>query len=204
MARLSSSSRVIARATTSRWREFRQRMVVRHKPYACIVSQVRSLTAQRFRKQKSRRIPQIESCRVELNELHIADFRARAKCHRDAIRGSDGRIGSVAIELTCTAGGQQHGRSVDDSSAGKFNSPDSATVYQAGGELKFIDRNIRQGLRLGVEGSGTFAPGGISMGVENAVAAVCTLAAEGQLGALAVEFRAPGDQFLNTPGSILH
>ena len=42
------------------------------------------------------------------------------------------------------------------------------------------------------------------MRVQNAVAAVRAFAAEGELGALAIEFRAPLNQFIDALGGVLH
>src|SRR5689334_19656976 len=62
---------------------------------------------------------------------------------------------------------------------------------------------MRQGLSLGVQSAQNLASGGVSMSVQDAVTAVCTFAAEGELGAVSVEFRAPLNQFFNAIGSFL-
>ena len=47
---------------------------------------------------------------MKLDELHVADFSARAVCHRYTIAGSHRRVGAIAIQLAKSAGGQQHSR----------------------------------------------------------------------------------------------
>ena len=104
-----SSSWAMARATMSRgassaisWYFGMKRLEIR-------IAQVSAFAAQRLRKQKARRALQIKSCRMELNELHVADLGAGPECHRDAIARSDAGVGGVGIDLAHAAGGQHDG-----------------------------------------------------------------------------------------------
>ena len=81
-----------------------------------------------------------------------------------------------------------------------------ATVFddQVGGELELADGNVFQSLAFGVESPQNLASRGIAVGVQDAVAAVRAFPAEGELGALAIEFGAPLNQFVDALGSVFH
>jgi hypothetical protein len=84
------------------------------------------------------------------------------------------------------------------------NAADPAVFYnEVGGKLKLPDGDWLESFCLCVQGAKNFASSGISMGVQDAVAAVCSFATEGQLGAMAIEFRAPLNQFLDSQRRIL-
>ena len=116
-------------------------------------------------------------------------------------------ICGVAVELAHAAGGEQNGGGqhllcftplVDE-----MDAADAAVFHdQVGGEFKLEDGNIFQSLGFGVEGAQNLASGGVAVGVQDAVAAVRALPAEGELGALPIEFRAPLNQFLDALGSV--
>lgn len=58
-----------------------------------------------------------------------------------------------------------------------------------------------QGLRFRVESAQYLASGGITVSMQDAVAAVCAFAGECKLGSIAVELRSPLDQFLDASGT---
>ncbi len=57
----------------------------------------RAFSAQRFGKQKARRAFHVQSGGMELHELDIADLRAGAPRHGDAVAGRHIGIGGIAI-----------------------------------------------------------------------------------------------------------
>src|ERR1700691_2045435 len=129
---------------------------------------------------------------MKLDDLHVADFGAGAESHGDSIAGRDAGVGGVAIKLPQAAGGEQHGGRVHLLCLAVFSdqvyAADASSVDdQVGGELELHDRNVFEGLRLGIQCAKNFASGGVSVGMQNAVAAVCAFAAEGQLGTLPVK-----------------
>jgi hypothetical protein len=64
---------------------------------------------------------------------------------------------------------------------------------QPRGESKLDNRDVLQGLGLGIERAQNFPSGGIALRMQDAVAAVRAFAAEDELGAVAIKMRAPGD-----------
>ena len=46
---------------------------------------------------------------MELHKLHITDLSSGAVSHGNTVRRGDGRIGRIAVNVACSAGGQQHG-----------------------------------------------------------------------------------------------
>src|ERR1051326_4967397 len=71
-------------------------------------------------------------------------------------------------------------------------------------KFKFVKGDVLERGRLGVECPSDFAAGGISMRMQDAVAAVRRLTCESQLGSLAVELRSPLDQLLNPVRPFFH
>src|SRR2546430_7964106 len=68
---------------------------------------------------------------------------------------------------------------------------------QIGRKFEFAHRNIFERFGFGVQSAEDLLSSGISMCVQDAVTTVCAFARESQLGAFAVEFRAPLNQFLD-------
>src|SRR5437899_8977072 len=60
-------------------------VILGHEAMHFKIAQVSALAPQRVRKQKSRGILKIESRRMKLDKLHVADFGAGAKRHSNAI-----------------------------------------------------------------------------------------------------------------------
>src|ERR1051326_1609684 len=71
-------------------------------------------------------------------------------------------------------------------------------------KFKFVKGDVLERGRLGVECPSDFAAGGISMRMQDAVAAVRRLTCESQLGSLTVELRSPLDQLLNPVRPFFH
>ena len=82
--------------------------------------------------------------------------------------------------------------------------PADRTVFQTkrGRKFKLAHRDIFESLRFGVERAQNFASGGVTVGVQNAIAAVGAFAAESELGAFSVEFGAPLDELFDAPRGI--
>src|SRR5205823_14746437 len=85
-------------------------VIFRHEAVQFGIAEDRAFPPQSLRKQESRRILHVQSRRMELDKLHIADFRSGTMGHGYAVGGSDGRISSVAVDLSATACGQQNRR----------------------------------------------------------------------------------------------
>ena len=81
-------------------------VILGHKAHHFHVAQIRAFAAQRFGDQEPWRALHIERSGMELNEFHVTDLGAGAKGHGYAIAGSDGGIGSLAVNLAQAAGGQ--------------------------------------------------------------------------------------------------
>ena len=68
---------------------------------------------------------------------------------------------------------------------------------QARGECMRLELNVWKCRGLGVQCAADFAPCGITVGMQNARAAVSAFASEGKFGSGAVKLRAPGNQVLD-------
>ena len=146
---------------------------------------------------------------MELDELHIADFRPGAKCHGYSVACGHGRICGIAIKLPQATGGEKYRGSghllmfalVTD----QVNAAHSPVFDpQIGRKFKFAHRNILERFGFGIQSAEDFASSGISMRVQDAVTAVCAFTSESQLGAFAIEFRAPLKQFLDAFRPFFH
>ena len=77
--------------------------------FAAHVLQRRAFAAQRLAEQEPRSAFERQGGGMELDELDIADFGARAIRHSHAVAGGDVGIGGVQEYAAQPAGGQQHG-----------------------------------------------------------------------------------------------
>ena len=129
--------------------------------------------------------------------------------HRDAIAGCDRGIGGIAVDLSQTAGGEQHGAGVNlvelavlVEQANALNA--AVTHQQVGGEFEFAEGDVLERRGLQVECATNLAAGGIAVRVQNAAAAVRAFASEGDFGSGAVELRAPLDQLFDARRAFFH
>jgi hypothetical protein len=88
---------------------------------------------------------------MELEKLHVADGGAGTICHRDSITGSDRRIGSVGVHLSCASGCQQDSISSYASAASigreQVDAGNAISIHtQIGVEFEFRERDPRDGL----------------------------------------------------------
>src|SRR5258706_3270195 len=146
---------------------------------------------------------------MELHEFHVAEDGACAKCHRDAIRGGDSWICGVAIDLTRATGSEQYGRSGDCVSCAiaidQLNADTAAVLHQqVRCELELVQGYLRQCSCLGCQCAPNLAPGGVTMGVQNARTAVSGFSSEGKATTLAIKLSAPLQQFLQTLRAFFH
>src|SRR6185369_13433997 len=70
-------------------------------------AQYRAFAAHRFGDEERLRVRMVETSRMELDELEIADAAARPPGHRNAVARSDVRVGRVEINLAGAACGEQ-------------------------------------------------------------------------------------------------
>src|SRR5271166_2149416 len=136
---------------------------------------------------------------MELYKLHVADLGAGAMRHGHAVAGGDRRIGGVAVHLAEPPGSQQHGTGADFVRLPRFieyaNAGHAAvTQHQFGGELELVEADVLLRRSFQVQRAPDLAAGRISMSVQHSATAVRSLAGESDLGARAIEFRAPLDE----------
>src|SRR5271165_3688121 len=184
-------------------------MVFRHEPVQLDVSQIGPLTAQRVRKQESRRLFCIEHGGMKLNELHVAYFHPGSEGHRHAVRRSGLGIRCVAIDLPHASRSQQNSRAsyfFGQSLVTDQRDTAHALVLttQLRAELELTDEDILTGMDLGVECAQDFSSGGIPRSAQNMAVAVRGFAFENQLGSVAAELLAPCNYFLDPLRSLLH
>src|SRR5437879_5389624 len=146
---------------------------------------------------------------MKLDELHIADFRTGAKCHGESVARGHGRIGGVAIKLSQPTCGEQHSGSghllMFALVADQINAAHPPLFHsKISGKFELTYRNILEGFCFGVQSAQDFASRGISVRVQDAVTAVRALTSKSQLGAFAVEFRAPLHQLLDSLRTFSH
>ena len=117
-------------------------VILGHEAMHFKIAQVSALAPQRFRKQESRGILKIESRRMKLDKLHVADFGAGAKRHSNAITSCNRGIRGIAVELPHAAAGEEHG--------GSRNVPSlAATIYEMDAvELAVFNAKISRELEL--------------------------------------------------------
>ena len=94
-------------------REFRHWVILCHEAQHLHVAQIGALAAQRFRKQKSRRLLQVQSRRMELNELKISHLSSGAISHCHTIARRNAWVSRIQIQLSHPAGREQHRRGMD-------------------------------------------------------------------------------------------
>ena len=87
-------------------RERSLRMIARHKIFAAIVAQDSTFAPDSFGNEERFRLGVKQTGRMELDEFHVRDHRARAPRHRDTVASRDIRIGRVEINFPATAGGE--------------------------------------------------------------------------------------------------
>ncbi len=122
--------------------QLRHIVVLRHEAAEIRIAQISAFAAQRLGEQKARRVFQIKSCRMELNEFHVADFGARPKGHGNAIARSDPGVRGIGIDLAHAAGGQHDGCRPDlflfTVLVQQMNADDAAVFHpEAGGKAEF-------------------------------------------------------------------
>jgi len=83
-------------------------VILRHEALQLQITQIRTFTAQGLGEQEARSAFQKQRRRVELDELHIADFCAGAIGHSDAIAGGHSGVRSVAVNVAQASGGKQY------------------------------------------------------------------------------------------------
>ncbi len=146
---------------------------------------------------------------MKLNELDIADLRARAPRHRDAIAGRDIGIRRFLEDSAQSAGREQYRACVHIAQRAAF----LVKHHRARGASSLSadpDRRSRsqiefaEATRLLIECACNLPPGGIAMRVQNAVAAVRAFARERKPLPFAIELRAPVDQLLNRGRAFFH
>jgi hypothetical protein len=96
--------------------KFRQFVILGHEAMHGHVAQEGAFAPQSFTQQKPWSALDGERSRVELHELHVADFRSGAVRHRNAVTGGDRWICGIAVNLSQTAG-----REEDSAGAQFFN-----------------------------------------------------------------------------------
>jgi hypothetical protein len=90
-------------------REILHRVVTRHEGVAVREAQDAALAAQRLRDEEALGLRVEERGRVELEELHVRDERARAVRHRDAVARRDVGVGRVEVDLARAARREDRG-----------------------------------------------------------------------------------------------
>ena len=167
------------------------------------VPQHAALAPQRLGEQKPRRALDMQRGGVKLNEFNIADFRAGAPSHGDAVARGYVRIGSLFVHPSEASGGQQHGPRAD---CNRFAA--GSVEHQGAGGSPLVDQQIDGGAktaksdrgdggRFPVQRAGDLAAGGIAVGVQDAAAAMSGFPRKRQPHAIAIEFGAPLDEPLD-------
>ena len=87
-------------------REFGARVGREHEPLAVHVAKIRALAANGFADEVARRTGDVEHRRVELHELHVAEFGAGPRRRGHAVAGRDRRVRRLAVDHPATAGGE--------------------------------------------------------------------------------------------------
>src|SRR5215471_10411068 len=82
------------------WGEFSHLVVLGHEAGQLHVAQVRALSSQRLRDEKSWRIFDIQRSGMKLDELQIADLRPGAERHGNPVTRGDRGVRRLAIDLT--------------------------------------------------------------------------------------------------------
>ncbi len=146
---------------------------------------------------------------MELVKLHVGNLGSGVPRHRDAVAGSHRGIRCIAVHLPGTSAGQQHGpRPHPRHLAVAIEQPNpgngSVLDHQVGGRGPLQQRDVGDGPRVAQQRPPDLRPGSIPVRVQNAIAAVRALARQHQLSRLAVEIRAPAQQFLDAQRPFLH
>ena len=188
-------------------RQIARRIVAGHERLPVAVQQPGAFAAKRLRQQEPRLTGNVESGRVELDELEIRDGRAGTIGHGDTIAGRHVRVGGFAVDLSGAAGREQHERRARDRQA-------SIVRKEAGTRrAAILDKEIdhpcvcvcddpRQGGRARPEHAPDLAPGRIVC-VQDAARTVGPF--DGELGLTigsAVETRAPLHQLSYVAGAV--
>src|SRR5437588_12081569 len=120
----------------------------------------------------------MQSRRRELDERHVAEFSAGAKCHSYSVARRNGGVRSLAKNLSQPSCGKQD-------CAGGHTVRLATLIYQLyalnpataqaklGSELKVAERNVLQLARFRLQGAGNLPSRRIALGVQHARAAVC-------------------------------
>ena len=163
------------------------------------------------RKLAARTGPEIEHGRMELDEFDVAKPRSGAQRGRDTVTGGHRRVGGHRIDLPDAAGRQHHGPSVHcaDPAAralAKNMQGDPGDCRRLArtdlGRNQVEDQRVLDDLDAVVRGDRVdqcpldLCAGGIAAGMGDPVPEMPALAGQRQgAGCVAVELRAPGDQF---------
>jgi len=87
-------------------REFGVPVLADQKALSRLVAEHGALSADCLRDQEARGTFPPEHGRVELNELHVGEKRARPECDRDALPGRDRGVRTLSVEAPCASGGE--------------------------------------------------------------------------------------------------
>jgi hypothetical protein len=146
---------------------------------------------------------------MELYKFHVGKDRAGFVGDGHAVACCNFRVGGLAIDLSEAAGGEESRGGVDfvEGAIGFVNEtgPDGFSVFEkeAGREGVRPQMKMWNGIGAGEKSAADFAASGVTMGVENAGAAVGGFAGESELCAGAVKFGAPFDELRDVPGPFL-
>jgi hypothetical protein len=94
--------------------KFGERVLIDHETLALVIEQEGAFATQRLGEQKRRRPNLVERRRMELHKLHIAEDRVGPPTHCDSVRGCDGWIGGVAVDVAGAAGSQENRRCMNN------------------------------------------------------------------------------------------
>ena len=172
------------------WGEFLLRIVPLHEAAPAFVDEDGTFSSHGFRDEKGLDGGVVETCWMELDELHVRDHRTGAPGHSDAIPRGDVGIRCVEIDFPATACGQHSDIAAKglDLACGLVEHIDShATILHrvtefAGGyeihrHMVFHDFDARMRGDLGYECALDFVPRGVPE-MENAALGVAALASE--------------------------
>jgi len=183
-------------------------MIALHETLAGCIAKDGAFAAQGFREQKARCAGQKEGGGMELDEFDVADFSASTIGGTDAVAGGDIGIRGLAEDAPQSAGGQQNGAAADGGKAsglfvenGGACSASLRVEEQIRHRAETVELDIGERGGLAVKCARDFAAGGIAVSMQDAAAAVRSLAGEQETRAFAVELGSPGDQLFDPGGT---
>ncbi len=183
-------------------------MVVLHEQLAVYVAQKRSLAPHGLAQEKVRRGGKEQTGGMELDELHVPEPGPgpQAECH--AVRRGHLRVRGHGIYLSPAPGGKHRGVRCDGDQLAVLENIGPATHSFADDKVHHHAEGIAfdrgEGAHLLRKHPDQLAPGGVSVGMEHALAGMSGLKRKGELCALAVELGPPFDELMDPPGAFLH